>query len=343
MIALWLLVQLALAGEFYLEAPPVDARAEAVAIQDQAQVLGLDARVMRRYRHGSGWEFVVVVEGFDDRPGAEEAAQQLAEVSGQGIAVYRLEGSGAPRPDGGTPAPELPPEGLPEANELLQRTARSLGGAQGGQARLESAGSLRFRYERTVITASSTLTAHHDWATRGGQARVTVDVQDGSVGADSTVAGGPQGYWMATTDGARDADPLRASQVLTDLSPMARLAWPLQFAGRLDDAGPYRVARQEQVAGRACWVVVAVAPTPDQPARLWLDAVDGRPARVDFASDGGRVELNMSDWREPDTGVVVPHVVEVRRDGRLVERIDVLELTLDAELPDALFVRPGEG
>ena len=153
MITLWLAVSLAYADAFYLEAPPVDARVEAVALQEEARLLGLEARVTRRYRHGSGWEFVVVVEGFEERPGAEDAARRLAEQTGQGIAVYRLESSGKPSAPEAEPVSPPSEASLPDAGDLLQRAARSLGGVQGGQVRLESASSLWVQYDRTVFTA----------------------------------------------------------------------------------------------------------------------------------------------------------------------------------------------
>lgn len=343
MLWLFLGLGLALADGYYLEATPVDARAEAADLLEQARALGLEPRVIRRYRHGSGWEFVVVVEGFDARAGAENAARRLAEQSGQGIAVYRLEGGAAAAPAQDIAAAPAPEASLPQADELLQRAARSLGGVQGGQARLEGAASLRVLYDRTVLTADATVRARHDWASQGDQQRVSIEVADGAPGVSSTVVHGPGGAWVQASGQVRDARPSDALEVLDTLSPMSRLAWPLQFAARLETAGPYRVARQEEVGGRTCWVLVAITPTADQPTRLWLDLEDGRPARVDFATDGGRVELTLSDWREPDTGVVVPHVVEVRRDGRLVERIEVAELTLRTELPHTLFVRPDGG
>ncbi len=342
MITLWLAVSLAYADAFYLEAPPVDARVEAVALQEEARLLGLEARVTRRYRHGSGWEFVVVVEGFEERPGAEDAARRLAEQTGQGIAVYRLESSGKPSAPEAEPVSPPSEASLPDAGDLLQRAARSLGGVQGGQVRLESASSLWVQYDRTVFTADANVRARHEWASRGDLHRVGVVIAEGGTGVDSTLGAGPEGTWVLVDGKVADAQADPAREVLASLSPMARLAWPLQFAVRQQEAGPYRVARQEEVGGRTCWVLVGLKPGPDDPTRLWLDVEDGRPARVDFATDGGRFELTLSDWREPDTGVVVPYVVEVRRDGHLVERIEVLEFTMGSDLPDALFVRPGE-
>lgn len=342
MIALWLWMGLAFGAGYYLEAPPVNGRAAAVELQTDAQALGYEARVMRRYRHGSGWEFVVVVEGFGDREAAELAAGRLAESSGQGIAVYRLEASEIAVP-GGDPPPEAPPvAGLPDAAVLLQRAARSLGGVQGGQARLHGTSSLRFRYSRALMTPEATLTADHDWIAQGEARRVGIDVVDGGAGTSSVIGmGGPDDAWVAVGGEIRDALPGPTGALLLDLSPLARLAWPLQFASSLEDLGAYRVARQEDVAGRSCWALIAIVPEPHQPARIWLDVEHGRPARVDFATEAGRVELTLADWREPDTGVVVPYLVELRRDGLLVERVEVAELTLGLALPDDAFLRPG--
>ena len=336
MTGFWFWIGVALAGSgFYLEAPPMDTRAVAVELQTQARELGLDARVLRRYRHGTGWQFIVVVEGFDDRAGAERSARDLAERSGQGIAVYRLEGEEAV-PVWDEWSSETVAQGeLPDAETLMQKAGRSVGGPLGGQTRLAEVKTLRFRYTRAITTTEGRWTAHHNWVASGDASRVATEVVEGEGGTSSVVVMGPEEL--------READSTQAEAVLQDLSPMARLAWPLQFAAGIDEMGPYRVARQEIVAGRSCWVLVSTAIRGNQPSRIWVDSEHGRPARVDFATEAGRVELTLWDWREPDTGVVVPFSLEVRRDGRLVEQIEVHELSLEPELGESLFGRPAEG
>jgi hypothetical protein len=343
MISLLLCIRLATAGGFYLEAPPVDARAEAAELQSLAEELGLEARVMRRYRHGSGWEFVVVAEGFEQRAEAERAAQRLAELSGQGIAVYRLEGGDAePSTESLNPV-DAATYGIPEAADLLKRAARAVGGTQGGQARLDDANAIRFRYTRTIMTPEATVAARHEWVSVGDSRRVEIEVLEDSPGISSWVLSGPSENWVVVDDEWRQALPAQSLGISMELSPMTRLAWPLQFAVRSLEAGPYRVARQELVSGKSCWVLVAMTLLPDQPSRIWLEADSGRPARVDFATEAGRVELTLLDWREPDTGVVVPFLMELRRDGALVERIEVHELTLEPALNGDLFFKPEGG
>ena len=94
-ITILLAASLSASEGFYLESPPLGTRAEALELQEVSQQQGINARVVRRYEHGSGWEYLVVAEGYGGRTEAEQAAQLLAEGSGQGITVYEGErGSG---------------------------------------------------------------------------------------------------------------------------------------------------------------------------------------------------------------------------------------------------------
>jgi len=335
---------LAFGADFYLEAPPMGARPEAQAVLETAEVLGWDGRVLRRYRHGTGWEFVVVVEGFQDRALAEEAARALAEESGVGITVYRLEGrEGVPLGETDDRQRVVPSAAMPEAEELLQRAARALGGPQGGLARLEAAPLVEVTYLREVTAEGGAVVAWHRWAGAADQRLLEIRPEGGGLGVASVSVLRPDGAWLRTGGTTSPADRERCVEVMEDLSPMARLAWPLQFAGRLEEAGPYRVARQELVQGRSTWVLVATSPTPERASRIWLDAATGRPLKVDFQTEGGRVELTLSDYREPDTGLVVPFRLEVRRDGLLIERLEITSVALSIEVPEGLFTLPQDG
>ena len=186
-----ILLSLLLAAEFYLESPPMTTRSEALGVQQLAIDEGLEARVVRRYAHGAGWEYVVVVEGLESREAAEEHAESIAGKGGRGITVYRREGTDGVRvgdvesgagalTDAGldptAPAIVAPDIGeLPSADEVLQHAIRAVGGRTGGIDRVASNDHLRFSYERTVygdvvrtgITSSSGHRERCAWTSRG--------------------------------------------------------------------------------------------------------------------------------------------------------------------------------
>ena len=81
---LFLAFSVARAEEYYLEAPPVTDRSAAARMELTAEAAGFQARIVRRFRLGKGWEFVVLVERFPTEAEAGAAATRLErELSGK--------------------------------------------------------------------------------------------------------------------------------------------------------------------------------------------------------------------------------------------------------------------
>lgn len=122
--ALLLLVSRAWAGTYWLETEPAVDRTSATALATSAGTDGHDGRVIRRFRAGAGWEYVVVVEGFADERSAQTAATVVANQVHQPISVFIAEGADArrvavARPDGSAaaepaPTPDPAPDARPE-------------------------------------------------------------------------------------------------------------------------------------------------------------------------------------------------------------------------------------
>ncbi len=94
-LALWLCIVVGLflprkllAEALYLESVGVPSREQARGLQQAAQSAGFEARVVRRFRSGVGWEFVVRVEGFEQRDQAKGAAEDLANAIGSDVCMY---------------------------------------------------------------------------------------------------------------------------------------------------------------------------------------------------------------------------------------------------------------
>jgi hypothetical protein len=321
-------------------------RGEALAVQREAEDLEVAARVVRRYTHGSGWEYLVLVEGIAGREQAEELAALLAESSGRALTIYEKEGRDA-RALSETPAgqgtgglgvdPALPavadPQ-LPDAQAVLKGAVRALGGSEGGAERLAEADNLSFRYRRTVQGEVS-LTAHHELLRSADTEMLEIRMVEG-VGVDSrTLIVGDQA-WLWTVDGRSAQDAERARGLVGDFGPEQLLGWPLEFA-RLVEADPgYALLRTEGRVLAEERPVLALeydGPEAGGTLRVLVEEATSHPVRVSYTTDAGIVAYDFSDWRELDTGLVVPFHVVLLRDGLPVDTIDVLELALP-ETPD---------
>ncbi|MED5370410.1 MAG: hypothetical protein VX899_05320 [Myxococcota bacterium] len=353
LLALALMASVALADEgYYLESPPLPTRAEALEIQQLAQESGINARVVRRYEHGSGWEYLVVAEGFTELDAAQQAAAQLAQDSGQGITVYEGDETGGRRLnaraqgwtgsslDPGAVAVETPQEPLPTTQEILAHAVRALGGEGGGEARLADAEALTFRYERSLDTPAGRVQARHDLAWEAGDQRLRIQHIDGP-GVDATMLVRGEEAWVYTEEsGVLERDPEKTREVLADFGPDAVLFWPLGFAQRVADDPAFdalRVEGLEEHEGRQVYRLETIREATGESFQLLIDAERWTITQVSFRSDAGDVRYNFSDWRELDTGLVVPFEVILSRDGTEIEHIRLIELSLLDALPEQIW------
>jgi hypothetical protein len=352
-VAMLLAVSVSAAEGFYLESPPLGTRAEALELQEVAQTQGINARVVRRYEHGSGWEYLVVAEGYGDRGEAESAAKLLAEGSGQGITVYEGEGSEGRRLnarvegwtgssiDPGAVATAPPEDDLPSAEEVLARSVRALGGESGGAQRLQESPALRFRYSRELETPAGLVTAQHDLAWESGDLRLKIEHESGpGVHASMLVHG--EEAWVLTAEGVQVRDAARSREVLSDFGPLAVLDWPLSYAQQvLEDPAfrDLRVAGIEDFQGRPVYRLETSRDGTGERFSILVDVERYTVAKVGFRSDAGAVSYRFEDWRELDTGLVVPFFILLTRDGAQVEKVVVQELELLDALP-GLFWSP---
>ncbi len=336
---------------FYLESPPLSTRAEALELQAAAQEEGINARVVRRYEHGSGWEYLVLAEGFADRAEAESAAGVLASQSGHGITVYEGEGSGGRRLnargegwtgtsiDPGAVATQAEVVALPSAEEVLARSVRALGGASGGAQRLQESPALEFHYRRELATPAGAIQATHHLAWEQGDLRLKIEHEQGP-GVDASMLIQGEQAWVHTEDGLLERDATRSREVLEDFGPMAVLEWPLSFAQQveIDPAyGDLRVEGLEEFRGQMVYRLETIREVSGESFSILIDAERYTVAQVGFRSDAGAVSYHFEDWRELDTGLVVPFFVQLTRDGQQIEKVVVQELSLLDALPAQIW------
>lgn len=331
-LALLALSAPSLARGFYLETFTMEDRGEAIALQQSALEAGLSARVVRRWRHGVGWGYAVVVEELPDRASADAAAEDMASRTRRGVSVYAVD-PGAPPPrveDLELPASSAP---APSADEALERIVRAHGGRGGGRARLEAYPTLSFRYDREIQLEQGLLRARHDWSRAGEDRRITVEVVDGPgqdlIGEVKGAAGGSaRDAWLEIEGVRHQRDPDRTLEVLDAYGPEALLATALDLAETLAGLDPLRLEFTEQRCdGRRCYGLRQVA-SGGGGLELLVDAETWTVSSLVVSGPSGALGTRFYDWREIETGLVIPSLVRTERNGDFQEELRVIQLEL---------------
>lgn len=348
----------AAADEVWVETAPLASRQEAHELLAEADLSdeGLTARVTRRFVKGSGWRFVVRIDGVDDVAEGRRLAMTLAEAGARALVLeqegdtvrtaHDLGGSGAAATAGADPTATIDARvRLPDARAVLRKAVKAHGGARGGLELVEPAEALSLAYERTVAVDDGQLLAANRYFRQGEALRLEVEILEG-VGTDSVTLVTPGNRaWVVVEDRAVARDVARTREVIARFGPESVLAVPLGLAQDVDQAADWqdvRVVGTELVAGRE---QLRVEPAVTDPARAglvaaWFEADAGTLTQVQWRSVSGLLTFAYDDYREVDSGVIVPFVAGIERDGRPVERVRLLQFELDPLLDSGLFADP---
>ena len=226
---------------------------------------------------------------------------------------------------------------LPDAQVVLRTSVRALGGSEGGAQRLASAENLSFRYRRSV-DGEVELRAEHALLRSATDEMLEIHILEGA-GVDSRTLVRSDQAWLWTEAGRSEQDAERARELLGDFGPEQLLGWPLEFA-RLVEVDPgyalLRTKGREDRDGRPVLVLEYTGPEVGGTLRVRIDELSSHPLQVSYTTDSGIVSYDFKDWRELDTGLVLPFGVVLSRDGVAVDRLEVLEFSLPAVPDDAL-------
>ncbi len=322
------------AGEYYLEGPAQSSRAAATQMSD-ATTGDRRGRVVRRFTDGSGWTYVLRIEGFDDDSAARIAAQELADDIGSPVQVYAIEGDASRRLVSITPSIVEPDE----SNDI-DWLARAIDahGLKAGTLEAMHQGPTLLRYQRTLPDGS---VIDHTWATRGGAVYVDIQVVKGSAKASRILVSGDLA-WLSVAGGEwTDQNVEKTRMTLAALGPGAVVPFVLALGSSTDERreleGLEAVGTGE-VAGEATRVLRFDGDRTSGPITVELGASDDLIRRVEFAE--GVVEHRYSD-PQVLSGLRLPTRVETRRGGDdAVDTVTITELSGEPELPDAWFDTP---
>jgi hypothetical protein len=260
-------------ADYYVESPSTPDREQAEAHLETIPSLGagIQPRVIRRFRVGEGWAYVIRVDALEQEQ-AHSVATALSHDGDPGV-VYRRIGSrtirvmeteAEPEEDAidaksdqssvSEDAPTLQPldpstlageaveadsadldfePRLQSTVSVLSRALRAHGGEGGGASQIQGAGSVTFTYDRTVATESETLVVRHEFVRWGDGMRLAVEILEGD-GVNSLAVVDRSGQaWLTTNGETISRDPSRTTEVLADYSPADILGVSMRVAEQI--------------------------------------------------------------------------------------------------------------
>jgi hypothetical protein len=331
-------------AEFYLEAGPYPSRGDANAV---AAALDADppSRVVRRFKVGAGWEYVVRVGAFEDEDSLRAYASRS--VSVPMVLLERVGPNWRPL-DGASSAADAEesdlvviPGEVARTSVLLRAAVKAHGGREGGLSLLDLAPTVVFDYQRTVSRDDGQTIAEHHYARAGEAIRLDVDVTSGP-GVDShSVLTPNRRAWVSTDSTSISRDPERTAEVLERFSPEGLLAIPLGIPRDMESSGPWRLLEPTARAAGERWLVQAEM----RDGGHGLVAADFGLAdhllrRLVWTLDTGEVSYEFDEYRTVAHGLVVPFSYEVHRGGKLIESVTVRRLEIGSALPADTFEIP---
>ncbi len=330
-----LLAAIARADEYYLEAAPVTDRAAATRVEQVAEAAGFEPRVVRRFRLGKGWEFVVIIESFPGEAEAAVAAVRLERDLGEKFSAWRVDAGEKPVAVSlAAPSAVAAEVG---AGAWIARARSAHGGPTGGSAALARAGAIHFTFSRTLDLGGKVVTVDHDYWREGASRRLVVGTA--GQGQDSLSVATSSGAWIRAGGLVQGRDIGITIGMVDAFAPEAVLTVALEAARLLEgsEVGAFRA-----LEGAESGLRFGTGGDESEPGLAWidLDPSTAQLLRVRYVSDAGPITFELSGWRRVATGVLIPAVVRVERaDGRQetlrVEGLDLLE-----RAPASTFDKP---
>ena len=317
------------AEEHQLRGPLMESERAATRLEGVAESMGMDARIVRTYQHGRGWQYSVWVSGFPGKDEAEDGAKRLAERGGKGVTVF-----------GGAQAAKrpLPPpmDVLPPVSEILARVVRALGGQNAGRRHLASTEGLLFSFSRRLPVVG--VVAEHRLLRVGEYLRLEINHAADAVEALTAVRG-PKGDWILrgselTPVGGAVFDAT-VEKVAPETIYRPLLALPDLLVA---DDQDFEVTGQEVVDYRNA--IRLESKTRHGRMTMLVEVGSWLPRSISYDFDGGHTQTVFVGWKAVAGNLILPSVMEVRKDGLLLDSVRVQEIQLSPTLSPDDFSPP---
>ena len=353
---LLMLVGTSQAGDFYLEGPTRNARSEVVVMSRAAAAEGYKARVVSRYNHGVGWEYLVRVEGYAAEADAVRDAEVISSLIGGAVEVLNVEEDYADAPmvtvqkppkeeDDKTEKNVTKPLEDPErsdiagANSVLKLALRAHGGAAGGTNALAASDAVSFAFTRSLPDGA---VVEHLWIRRGADLYLEVTPLKGEgLTRSRTLVLGDKA-WLAVGEGEyveQDLDKTR--DALSDFGPSRVVPFVLSFGGLLAEDTDLQELRYDGAHNNGSAKVHRLRYDGDrasEPFSIDIDAETGRVRRFVQGEDALVVEFD--GWLGEGTAVPHPRVVKTSQHGASTDQFEITGLDLSPSISNAWFKAP---
>ncbi|MFH1463819.1 MAG: hypothetical protein ABIO70_05460 [Pseudomonadota bacterium] len=340
---------------YYAQTAGIQQHAEADALVEQVQAAGIEAEIVRRFRRGTGWEFIVRTLTTEDGQVAHGYAVRLSELSGQSARVFIVAGHDAlpvdelsvllAGPGGELGAEKAGPARDPEGGdaraergaELLAAIALAHGGGPVAGASSEDGvdggwSRAHCRYERRLSTERGELRVGHEFWRDGDALRLDVRILEGT-GQDSAAIVRGDEAWLYVRGEIHEVPAGPTREGLLAFAPEVVLGQALAI----------RAWGAEHPA-------LAVDSPVDGGALVWLEVVPGGESeRLLVGADPGdhrvrelivrsgeeeEARWRFADYQELGDGMIMPLKSEAFTAGEPRERI-VVKLIERGDLVDA--------
>ena len=322
---MWL-AGMAWAGDFYVELGPLPERAEAQETLGTIREAGLEGRIVRRFRLGEGWEFMVLVEHIPTRADADRLASRLGTETRRPVTVYEI--------DTEEHVPVVQPQ-TRSVQDYVAAARQAHGGESGGASLLSRAEAVHFVYERTLKVSGKEQTFLHDYWREGANRRLVVD----GPGVDSLAVATAGGSWLKVAAQVHTRDIGVMINQVDAFAPEAVMAVVLDVGHRL--AAP-EVQSFRLLEGADSGVRLGLGGREEEPGISFvdIDPATGRLLQVRYITDAGPVEYTMQDYRDVAPGLTLPFQVHIERGDGRKEQIQIRQLEIAAHAPEGSFSKP---
>ena len=337
----------ALAADYYLESPELDSKADAERAADAAEDAGLSPRVVRRLGQGSGWRYVVRVEGLTDGDAALDVAGNLADAMGESVGVYAVERGAASLVEEVAARRAAPAAATTTARRV---TAPASADVEDALPYLERASKehkvdgldldhhpVEFGFRR-LLTGGGV--ADHLYASRDDALYVEVKPVSGDVVGSRLKIIDDQA-WLSVDGGPWTEQNIeKARQTARSMGPTKVLPFVLVLDAAMETR---RELLRMETAGRADVDGVEVDVLDfagDQaagPVRVEVGVDEPLVHRVAF--DAGALVYWFSG-HDKIGSFVLPREVVTERDGTLVDRVEIQTLEVGGKMPSTWFATP---
>lgn len=351
---LWMMTTMAFAA-FTVEGSASSSRAEVNAVAKAVKDVGLKSRVVRRYRDGAGWEFILRLDAFDDRASANEAAKTLARratgpvviLDDNGRLLDTLQGEAPlkapPKPE---PMPDPIADPKPTSEEAPvaptpiapvepgKRLASSMKAHGRAKSELADADRVLLVYTREL---SDGRVAKHTYARRGTDLYLEIKAKKGKIEPSTTLALG-ETAWLVDGEVTSTEDLQRARQTIEKFGPVGTIPVVLSLKRAVQEVPAFGVLKDRgtaKVGDTLC--DVSGASLADDEMLVAFGSSDHLIRRISMG--GGATVLEYGDYKSMGRAKI-PHRVTTTEDGAVLSTVVIEKIEVDGELPDDWFEAP---